>query len=214
MFLASRVRLEGNLSIFGYANYLISLLSWQDDIKDLDLQKNIHEKQNLAAAKSAARVGRNMKTNRIRTRLKAEIVDLGVLWLDEPYLSKYTIEDFPRLVKFKHDHLNTMPEVTAEQGKLLTDYYVANGFETQKDGTPWNPILRTAKGFEYLMKNKKPLIRENDLLAGTVTPNPICGSVNQPYTVGWSIWGELNTIPYRELDPFSITPETKNTLSV
>ena len=213
MFLASRVRLEGNLAIFGYVNYLISLLSWQDDIKEFDIQKELHKKQNIEAAKNATRVGRRMKDNRIRTRLKAEKIDTGVKWLDEPFLSKYTIEDFPRLEKFKHDHLNTMPEVTAEQGKLLTDYYVANGFETKKDGTSWNPILRTAKGFEYLMKNKKPVIRENDLLAGTVTPNPICGSVNQPYTVGWSIWGELNTIPYRELDPFSITEETKKTLN-
>ena len=213
MFLASRVRLEGNLSIFGYVNYLISLLSWQDDVKGLDVQKNIHIKQNLDAAKNISDEGRKMKHKRISTRLKAEKIDKGVKWLDEPFLSKYTIDDFPRLVKFKEDHLNTTPEITAEQGELLTDYHVANGFDTQKDGTPWNPMLRTAKGFEYLMNNKKPVIRNNDLLAGTVTPNPICGSVNQPYTVGWSIWGELNTIPYRELDPYTITTETKNTLS-
>ncbi len=213
MFLASRVRLEGNQSIFGYVNYLISLLSWQDDVKAFDIQKNIHNKQNLKAAENITDNGRKMKHNRISTRLRAEKIDKGVKWLDEPFLSKYTIDDFPRLVKFKNDHLNTTPEITAEQGKLLTDYFVANGFETQKDGTPWNPILRTAKGFEYLMNNKKPVIRKNDLLAGTVTPNPICGSVNQPYTVGWSIWAELNTIPYRELDPFTITADTKNTLS-
>ena len=213
MFLASRVRLEGNQSIFGYVNYLISLLSWQDDVKGFDVQKDVHKKQNLAAAGGATNDGRSMKDNRINTRLKAESIDEGVKWLDEPYLSEYTIEDFPRLVKFKEDHLNTMPEVTAEQGKLLTDYYVDNGFEKQKDGTPWDPMLRTAKGFEYLMNNKVPLIRENDLLAGTITTNPICGSVNQPYTVGWSIWGELNTIAYRELDPFYVNEETKNSLS-
>ncbi|MBE0649155.1 MAG: hypothetical protein IH596_15390 [Bacteroidales bacterium] len=213
MFLASRVRIEGNLAIFGYVNYLISLLTWQDDIKDFKQIISQHKEQNLEAARSALQPVRGMKKERIETRLKAESIDKGVKWLKEPFLSQYTLDDFPRLVKFKEDHLNTMPEVTAEQGKLLTDYFVEHGFETQKDGTPWDPMLRTAKGFEYLMKNKKPVIRENDLLAGTVTPNPICGSVNQPYTVGWSIWGELNTIQYRELDPFSITEETKNTLS-
>ncbi len=213
MFLASRVRIEGNLSIFGYVNYLISLLTWQDDIKGFEVQKEVHEKENLAAFEMAKDPVRNMKKQRIESRLKAEKIDPGVKWLDEPYLSKYTLEDFPRLKKFKEDHLNTMPEVTAEQGKLLTDYYVDNGFDTQKDGARWDPMLRTAKGFEYLMKNKKPLIRENDLLAGTITTNPICGSVNQPYTVGWSIWGELNTIAYRELDPFYVSDETKNTLS-
>ena len=213
MFLASRVRIEGNLSIFGYVNYLISLLSWQDDIKEFKTIISDHKEQNIDAAKDALHPVRNMKKERIESRLKADQIDKGVKWLKEPFLSHYTLDDFPRLIKFKEDHLNTMPEITAEQGKLLTDYFVEHGFDKQKDGTPWDPMLRTAKGFEYLMKNKKPVIRQDDLLAGTVTPNPICGSVNQPYTVGWSIWGELNTIPYRELDPFSISEETKNTLS-
>ena len=213
MFLASRVRLEGNLSLFGYVNYLISLPTWKDDIKDFQVSIKAHKEQNLKAAENIKHPDRAMKKTRIETRLKAESIDPGVNWLDEPYLSQYVLKDFPRLVKFKEDHLNTMPEVTAEQGKLLTDYFVKHGFEKQQDGTPWDPMLRTAKGFEYLMKNKLPVIRENDLLAGTVTPNPVCGSINQPYTVGWSIWGELNTISKRELDPFSISEETKNTLN-
>lgn len=213
MFLASRVRLEGNQTLFGYLNYLISLTCWEDDVKTFEIEKQKHREQNLEVAKSAKHPDREMKKMRIESRLKAESRDPGVKWLPEPYLSEYVLEDFPRLVQFKNDHLNTLPEVTAEQGKLLTDYYVENGFEKQKDGTPWDPMLRTAKGFEYLMQNKEPVLRKNDLLAGTVTPNPICGSVNQPYTVGWSIWGELNTISKRELDPFSITEETKNTLS-
>ena len=66
--------------------------------------------------------------------------------------------------------------------------------------------------FYHLMTNKKPVIRPDDLIAGTLTPNPICGSVTQPYTVGWAIWGELRTIHGRELDPYDISDETIETL--
>ena len=96
-------------------------------------------------------------------------------------------------------------ELTAEPTEVAGDVYLA-------DGSTWDPFMRSAQSFKYIMENKKPLIRENDLIAGTVTTNPICGSVNQPYTYGWSIWGELNTINKRKLDPFYISEETKKTL--
>ncbi|MBU1118756.1 formate acetyltransferase [Patescibacteria group bacterium] len=212
MILASRVRVDGNLALYGYFDYLSSLIFGEDDIKASKVQAKEHHKENLALAKNAKKSGRQTKKKRIAGRLKGEKVDPGVHWLDEPYLSKYDLDDFPRVKQFKHDHHTTLPEVTAEQGKLLTDFYIKNGYETKKDGTPWDPNLRTAEGFYYLMANKEPVVRQDDLLAGTITPNPICGSVTQPYTIGWSIWGELRTIHERELDPYDISSETIETL--
>ena len=212
MILASRVRVDGNQALYGYFNYLGSLIFAEDDIAAAVAQTKVHRKENLSIAKDAGKPNREIRKERIAGRLKGEKVDPGVGWLDEPYLAKYSLDDFPRLVQFKDDHLNTLPEVSAEQGKLLTDFYIEHGFETKKDGTPWDPNLRTAKGFYYLMDNKEPVIRPNGLLAGTFTPNPICGSVTQPYTIGWSIWGELRTISGRELDPYTITNETIETL--
>ena len=212
MILASRVRVEGNQALYGYFNYLGTLLSAQDDIDASQAQAKEHRKENLCLAEKAGKPNRRIRTERIAGRLKAENVDPGVGWLDDPYLAEYSLDDFPRLKQFKDDHLNTLPEVSAEQGKLLTDYFIEHGYETKKDGTPWDPNLRMAEGFRYLMANKKPVIRPDGLLAGTFTPNPICGSVTQPYTIGWSIWGELRTIHGRELDPYDISSETIETL--
>lgn len=209
MFLASEVRLEGNPATFGYFNYLISLaMSSKPDDENLDINNNQSIKNTISLERQPQR---QLRKNRGDNRLKAERLDKGVKWLEEPFLSEYCLNDFPRIAKFKEIHLNYLPEISVEQGKLLTDFYVKNGFETTKDGSLWNPILRTAKAFEYLMENKKPVIRDNDLLAGTITENPICGSITQPYTVGWSIWGELNTIKTRPLDPFDISDETIST---
>ena len=62
------------------------------------------------------------------------------------------------------------------------------------------------------MSHRQPLLRDGDLLAGTFTPNPICGAITQPYSIGWTIWGELRTIHARELDPYAISEETIETL--
>ena len=212
MFLASRVRLEGNPAVFGYVSYLTSLLSRAEDVQAYRDQIETHRREALEAAGGAGQPQREMQVNRVRGRLRAENIDPGVKYLREPFLSEYVLEDFPRLAKFRQEHYETMPEVTAEQGKLLTDFYVRNGFETKPDGSAWDPTLRTALAFQYLMENKEPLLRKDGLLAGTITPNPVCGSVQQPYTVGWSIWGEMTTLSERELDPFRISDETRETL--
>ena len=212
MILASRIRVEGNQALYGYFTYLSTLLFGKEQIEAIHAQTIKHQEENLCLARNSDISGRQMRKNRMVGRLQGEKVDPGVHWLDEPYLAKYDLDDFPRLVKFKDDHLNALPEVTAEQGKLLTDYFLEHGYDTKKDGSLWDPNIRMASGFAYLMTHKKPMIRENDLLAGTITPNPICGTVTQPYTVGWSIWGELRTIHARELDPYNITNTTIETL--
>ncbi|CAN2042314.1 Formate acetyltransferase [Candidatus Magnetomoraceae bacterium gMMP-15] len=212
MQLSSRVRAEGNLALYSYFGYLVSILYGQEAIKAAEEQAEKHKIEALELAKDAGTEGRNVHQKRMASRLKAESIDPGVHWLSEPYLFKYTLEDFPRLEKFLSDRRNTKPEVTCEQPKLLTDYYIKHGFDTKKDGTQWEPHLRNANGFYYVMSKKIPLIRENDLLAGTYTPNPICGTITQPNTVGWSIWSELRTIHGRELDPYTITEETIETL--
>jgi len=212
MILASRIRVDGNQALYGYFNYLLSLLSAQDNIDAAQAKIKEHQEENLSLAEKAGKPNRQIRKERIIGRLKGEKVDPGVNWLEDPYLAEYSLDNFSRLKQFKGEHHNTLPEVSAEQGKLLTDFYIEHGFETKKDGAVWDPNLRMAEGYYYLMANRKPVIRPNGLIAGTMTPNPICGSVTQPYTIGWSIWGELKTIHGRELDPYDITDETIETL--
>ena len=212
--LKSFIRVERNLALYGYFGYLVSILTY-DDVKQ-KAEQQIKENQEEAEkeAEGVGSEGRTVRQDRIAARLKAEAVDPGVMWLPEPYLSQYTLDNFDRLKQFLNDRqaVKGRGEVTCEQPELITDFYIENGFETQKSGEPWEPVLRTASAFNYLMRRKKPILRENDLLAGTYTPNPISGTITQPYTIGWSIWSELKTVPIRVLDRYEITEETRNTL--
>lgn len=211
MLLDGRMWLHGNMAFFSCFNYLLSVSSSasapaKHDKPPIDYTADCNKH------KKAGEPDRNMHKQRVEGRLKAE-KSFGML--PDPYLAEYTLDDFERLKQFKSERIDTkknMPEITAEQGKLLTEYFMLNGYETNEYGEFINPTLDMANAFGYLMKHKKPVLRENDLLAGTMTPNPICGSVTQPYTVGWAIWGELTSIAERTIEPYSITQETIDTL--
>ena len=214
--LKSLIRVEGNLALYGYFGYLVSRINLTEIKERAEEQIKMNHKEAVEKAeeKGVGPEGRTVRQNRIAARMKAESVDPGVTWLPEPYLSEYTLDNFDRLKQFLNDRraVKGRGEVTCEQPELITDFYIENGFETQKNGDQWDPALRTASAFNYLMKRKNPILRENDLLAGTYTPNPISGTVTQPYTIGWSIWSELLTVPIRVLDRYEITEETSNTL--
>lgn len=135
----------------------------------------------------------------------------GVKYLEDPYLSGYSIEDFPRLGRFLAAHFNTLPEVCPERAKLLTDWYIRHGFEKKRSGEPWIPELRQAHAFKYLMENKQPIIRDEDLIAGTTTTMPI-GAVMYPDSQGMFIWPELRTMSTREMNPCRISKHTAKVL--
>jgi len=208
-FLRAEMVVEGNPAHFVYFNYLLSQVYYKEKIKMINVNIDKNEKFKFDLASKAGKPDRNMRKNRIAGRLKAETIDPGVHWLKDPYLSAFTLDDFDRVKAFKQAYLSVMPEITSEQGEHLTDFYVQNGYDINKQtNKPWNPMVRSAEAFNYLMTKKRALIRENDLLAGTMTPNPICGCITQPYTVGWKLWGDLKTIAVREDEPFAISQDT------
>lgn len=57
------------------------------------------------------------------------------------------------------------------------------------------------------MAHRQPIIRENDLLAGTTTTKEI-GVVLYPDSHAAMLWGELLTVPYRALNPYDIDEDT------
>ena len=61
------------------------------------------------------------------------------------------------------------------------------------------------------MENRKPIIRKDDLIAGTTTTKEI-GVVVYPDTAGTMIWGELKSIADRLLNPYDISEETVDVL--
>jgi pyruvate formate-lyase/glycerol dehydratase family glycyl radical enzyme len=211
MLLKSRLRLEGNLSYMNLFNFYQSLLLGKMQRKALFKQKKDDAEDRLKNAPAVDPELRREMEKRRAERLRGERVDPGVKHLEDPYLSRYAIEDFPRLQRFLDIHFTTLPEICHERPMLLTEWFTRNGFETDGEGKPWVPELRQAGAFKYLMEKRKPVIRTGDLIAGTTTPREI-GVVIYPDTHGTMIWGELGSTEDRMLFPYHLSEETRDIL--
>jgi formate C-acetyltransferase len=205
LILQNRMVLDGNLAALQLFNFYISLLMG-------DRHRRMLEKRNLRDIEQKKRIYGSHKTEfahelkaRSKTRLQAPEKDKGIIFLDDMYLAGYTLDDFPRLKEFLDIHFHMKPEVCVERPRLLTAWYRQHGFERTSDGAPWNPELRQAYAFRYLMENKEPVIRRNDLVAGTTTTSETCGVVIYPDAQGTMIWGELNSLNHRILNPYFIS---------
>ncbi|MCA9664996.1 MAG: hypothetical protein KC503_05385 [Myxococcales bacterium] len=130
----------------------------------------------------------------------------AVRYLDDPALAAYSIDDFPRLGRFRHDYFATTPQVCVERPRLYTEAIRRVGFL----GVP--PIRRQAEAYYHLMTHREPLVRDGDLLAGTTTSKPI-GVVVYPECGGVPIWPELQSVSRRRLNPYRIAPEDARVLN-
>ncbi len=137
----------------------------------------------------------------------------NVRFLTDPYLSEYTLADFPRL-KAMRERLFTAPsEVCTERPRLVTEYYMQHGFEKDAAGRDIDPYLRQAGAFHHLLTHKAPIIRDEDLLAGTTTSKEV-GVVIYPEMGGTILWPELLTMGERELNPYVIAKEDIDVLNL
>lgn len=188
--LRSEMRIEGNLSVASALNFLLSavLQAWP---------RPVRSRQDLYAAPTG--VGRD-GTRDERLKLAPEAT-LAVL--DDPGLSAYTLDDFPRLSKFLRQHFSTPPALCPERARDLTRWYRKHGFEQDENGRPWIPELRQAHAFAAMLSSKTPRLRPDDLLAGTTTSKDV-GVVVYPDAHGTLIWGELLTAAKRPLNPYQI----------
>lgn len=210
LLLKSRFRLQGNLSYMNLFNYYLSLLMAKKHRKMIAKAKAEAVEQRAKEARPAdPALSREMK-RRKDERLEAPTVDAGVRYLKDPYLAEYSVEDFPRLVRFLDIHHNRLPEICCERSSLLTDWFLENGFEVDSEGKPWSPVLRQGHAYKHLMEKREALIRKDDLLAGTTTTREI-GVVVYPDTHGTMIWGELGSVTDRPLSPYAISEYTRET---
>jgi len=211
MLLKNKLRIEGNLNYMQLFNFLMSLLLWKKHQKMMEKEKAEDAQRRAKESPVADPVLSQEMSRRRKYRLVGEKTDPGVKYLSDPYLSKYDMDDFPRLKKFLEIHFNARPEVCHERPKIITDWCLENGFEVDKQGKPWVPELRQGHIFKYLMENRKPIIRKDDLIAGTTTAKEI-GVVIYPDGAGNMIWGELLSTPNRILNPYNISKETVEVL--
>ena len=198
LMLKNKMSSSGSMAYLEFFNLLLSVMMKDKQIKQMKAQKAEREAFGKTMSDEAAPSGPRPRKEFIKT----DEVDAGVKCLqDDPYLSTYAIEDFPRLQEMLDYHHTGTPEVCLERAALITDYFRANGFETKNDGTPWVPEVRQGKAFRYLMENRKPIIRENSLVAGTTTTKKI-GVPVYPDAIGIIFWGELLTVQDRMLNPY------------
>lgn len=211
MLMKNRLRLEGNLAYVQIFNFFISLLMDKKHRKMMEKasQKELEDRK--SESSSIDPELRKEMATRKKDRLVGVPVDSGVKFLDDPYLSRYGLENFPRLKDFVDIHLDTKPEICHERPKILTDWFVKHGFEVDESGNKWSPELRQGEAFKYLMENRRPIIRKNDLVAGTTTEKEI-GVVIYPDAHGTMIWGELKSVSHRFLNPYDISDETARIL--
>ncbi len=124
--------------------------------------------------------------------------------LDDPHLADTTLDDLPRIKRLLWRLRTTRPAVCAERARLLTEYKL----QAQQAGTtPADPVLRQAEAIHHILAHKQPIIRDDDLLAGSVTAEPI-GVQIMPELGAIALWPELLTLPARELNPYDIDAQT------
>ena len=199
LILKSKLIIKGNYAYISYFNLLMSLLLKDKQIKQLKEQKDDMKLPSIGS--------KDIKSKpRKKEFIKATEKDPGVKYLNDQNLSQYSLDDFPRLEKFLQIHFTEKPAVCAERPAILTKWFKDNGFEENNDGEPWVPELRQGNAYKYLMENKKPIIREDDLIAGTSTSKEI-GVIMYPDASSWILWGELLTVQERALNPYDIDPE-------
>lgn len=203
----NRMVTRGNIGYLQLVNFYLSLLLKPLQIAKLKKEAQL-ERRDYDQAMASSQSIEARKLPQLKGRAGD---DPSVRYLNDPYLSGISLEDFPRLKAFLDIHLKTKPALCHERPELLTEWFRENGFETDRNGRPHVPELRQAMAYRYLMNNRKPMIRNRDLIAGTTTTREI-GVVLYPDAHGTMIWGELLTAPYRPLNPYVVEPETVEAL--
>ncbi|MEW6525378.1 MAG: pyruvate formate lyase family protein [Spirochaetota bacterium] len=211
MLLKSDVRIDGSITYSNIFSFFISLLFNTVQKRAMKKERQADERKVKKEHPKPQKELSDEIIKRRKERLKGKKEDPNVLFLEDPYLSQYCLDDFPRIKKFLDDHLTKKPAICAERAILLTQWYREHGFDTDNNGTPWEPVLRNAHAYKYMMEHKKPVIQKDSLLPGTTTSKPI-GSPIFPDSTGIMIWNELLTIPYRTYNPFDIDDQTREVL--
>ncbi|GAF67467.1 unnamed protein product, partial [marine sediment metagenome] len=202
--LKNNFRYEGNLTDIARFSYLTSYLLQGRKKKFQKRQQKKVKKEILSYDEFVDWENGSSKYKPMKNKILTQKVDI-VKYLEDPYLGKYKIQDFKRMNYLKYKHFQTPGVVCTERAKLLTDYFMENGF-LKEDGNEDHPELRQGKVLNHILSNKKPIIQDHDLLAGTTTTKEK-GVLLYPDTGAVALWPELYTMDNRELNPYEITQE-------
>ncbi|MEK6545704.1 MAG: pyruvate formate lyase family protein [Nitrospinota bacterium] len=116
----------------------------------------------------------------------------------------YSLKDFPRLEKLREAMLKADRSVCVERARYYTEYYADILPEEEKsEGRKIPPVLRQARAFRHIMKNRSVKIYPDEFIVGGTT-SKLVGGLIFPEFLHLAVWPELNTISHREDNPFII----------
>jgi formate C-acetyltransferase len=195
--LTNEMSYTGNISYLMKFSYLGGLIR--------PGKKRDHQGPENRTACPAGDIDRGGKRRKYQNEILGKKTD-QVRELEDPYLARYSIDDFPRLKDLKNRRFSLKPAICTERARLLTEYHKAHGFECDPDGNPIDPGLRQAGAVKYILTHKRPIIHDRHLLAGSTTSKE-AGVPVYPEFIGTLIWPELRTIADRKLNPNDISRE-------
>ncbi|WP_288858525.1 pyruvate formate lyase family protein, partial [uncultured Megasphaera sp.] len=118
-------------------------------------------------------------------------------------LAKGFSQPTARILALKHAIYEATPTVEADRAELLTASY------KETEGYPI--IIRRAKALEKILKEIPIAIRNNELIAGSLTVGIHGCQIYPEYSFDW-IEKEFKTMATRMADPFVIPEETAERL--
>jgi pyruvate formate-lyase/glycerol dehydratase family glycyl radical enzyme len=122
-------------------------------------------------------------------------------------LKDIKLETLPLLKGLRDEHFNTEPEFCLELPCAINLYL--RKFDVPKDSAE----LRAGKINRFVLKTKKAVFPNKNLLAGTTTSKNK-GVLVHPHILATStVWPELETISRRKMRPFAITRADIETLN-
>ncbi len=210
LLLENKMTVSGNLAALQLFNYLISLVLGPVHKKMLawEKRKEIRRRRRIPTLPDAAQ---NLEKRKLVHLSGQKDADPGVKFLSDPYLPEMDLGDFPRLARLRETHFRATCEICVERPLILTRWFKEHGFEKDKEGKPWNPVLRQGLALRHLLEEKRPIIADGDLLAGTSTTKTK-GVFLYPDGHGTMIWGELGSSADRILNPFKCDPKDADIL--
>ncbi len=103
-----------------------------------------------------------------------------------------------RVERLLERRLHTRPEVCVERARLYTESM------RETEGEP--QVVRQAKALSHVLENLTVHIEPDELIAGAITSKVLGGGI-YPEGVGARVLGELETIGFRDPNPFSVSDE-------
>lgn len=133
---------------------------------------------------------------------------MAEITLKDIRLSDYTLEELAEVGELRDEMFQAPVHICIERAWHITQYMKAHTQEEMEA----HPLLYRAQAVYNYLSNKKPVIPDKNLLAGTTGAYLKTAPV-YPEFIGLTIWSELDTISGRARNPQLLTKEDADKLN-